>query len=345
MRVVITGGLGFIGSEFVSVFHEKHPNYEIVIVDKYGYASNKANILYRKNLVEANIQIVNADISDYDSLAKNVFDKQIDSVFNFAAESHNDRANLRPLDAVATNFTGVANLLELSKLNKVRKFVQISTDEVYGSITNGIFSETSPLLPNQPYSAAKAGGELLVRAYNKTYGLDTLVTRGANTFGPYQHPEKLLPLSIIHSIRGLPVPVYGSGKQVREWMPVRFHAEMIYEMYISSPPVSVVNIGTGVELENIAILQMVAAQLKNYNIPMKFQFVGDRPGHDFRYSMDHYRMNCYSSKPGYAIRAFESDLNNTVDWYVNAESWWGPTFDSPEFQTYHKKLMENLRDN
>ncbi len=311
-RLLVTGGAGFIGSNFVRYMLQKYPDYRIGVLDALTYAGNLENfhdLWDNPNFQFFHGNIENAEIVD--NLARNV-----DVIVNFAAESHNDRTILNPQAAVESNFTGVFVLLEAARKYGHERFHQISTDEVYGS-TDGVFTEGDALEPNQPYSAAKAGGELMVRAYHVTYGLPTIVTRGSNTFGPYHYPEKLIPLMVTNAIDDIPLPVYGDGKQVRDWMYVVDHCAGMDIALHKGTLGEVYNVGGGNERHNIDVVKAILDLLDKPDSLLRY--VADRPGHDRRYSI-----NCDKIRAlGFAPQEnFEDRLRETVQWYVNNPAWW-----------------------
>lgn len=313
-RLLVTGGAGFIGSNFARYMLQKYPDYRITVLDALTYAGNLDN--FHDLWDNPNFQFFQGRIEDpqiVDNLARNV-----DAILNFAAESHNDRAILDPESAVRSNFNGVFVLLEAARKFGHERFLQVSTDEVYGS-TQDVFREGDPLEPNQPYSAAKAGGELMVRAYHVTFGLPTIVTRGSNTFGPYHYPEKLIPLMVTNAIDDQPLPVYGDGKQVREWMYVLDHCKGIDIAFHQGTSGEVYNVGGdhACERYNIDVVKQILAYL---NKPESLiRYVQDRPGHDRRYSMDCARLRALGFAPE---TDFEKRLEETVRWYVDNEAWW-----------------------
>jgi dTDP-glucose 4,6-dehydratase len=311
--LIVTGGAGFIGSNFVRYMLNKYPDYRIVVLDALTYAGNLDNLAdVWKN---PNLTFFQGDIADaglVDNLAQNA-----DAIINFAAESHNDRAILNPDAAVRSNFNGVFTLLEAARKHKHERFHQVSTDEVYGT-TDGIFREGDALEPNQPYSAAKAGGELMVRAYHQTFGVPTIVTRGSNTFGPYHYPEKIIPLFITNLIDDKPVPVYGDGMQVRDLMYVLDHCKGIDIAFHQGIPGEVYNVGGDNDRPNMEIVQRL---LQILNKPDSLiHHVKDRPGHDRRYSLAVDKMATLGYRP--EKERFEERLKETVDWYLANEPWW-----------------------
>lgn len=311
-RLLVTGAAGFIGSNFVRYMLGKYPDYRITVLDALTYAGNLDN--FHDLWSNPNFQFIHGRIEDasiVDNLARNV-----DAIVNFAAESHNDRAILDPEAAVRSNFNGVFVLLEAARRFGHERFLQVSTDEVYGS-TQDVFREGDPLEPNQPYSAAKAGGELMVRAYHVTFGLPTIVTRGSNTFGPYHYPEKLIPLFVTNAIDDQPLPVYGDGKQVREWMYVLDHAKGIDLALHQGTPGEVYNLGSGVHRYNVDVTKLILQYLGKPESLIRY--VKDRPGHDRRYSMDCSKLRALGFTPD---ENFEARLEDTVRWYVDNEAWW-----------------------
>ncbi len=310
--LIVTGGAGFIGSNFVRYMLGKYPEYRLIVLDALTYAGNLDNLTdVWKN---PNFTFIQGDICDaplVNNLAQNA-----DAIVNFAAETHNDRSILNPEAAVRSNFQGVFTLLEAARTHKHTRFHHISTDEVYGS-TQDVFKEGDPLEPNQPYSAAKAGGELMVRAYHQTYGLPTIVTRGSNTFGPYQYPEKIIPLFVTNLIDDIPVPVYGDGMQVRDWMHVEDHCRGIDAALHHGTPGEVYNVGGGSELPNLTLTRLMLQHLGKPETLIRY--VQDRPGHDRRYSIDCAKMRTLGWQPQ---RPFEESLQVTIDWYVSHQDWW-----------------------
>jgi len=312
-RILVTGGAGFIGCNFVRHMLGEHPETEIVVLDKLTYAGRLENLEDVKN----GIKFVKGDICDKEAVKRTM--EGCDSVVNFAAESHVDRSIASPEDFVRTDVLGVFTLLDEARRRDVKKFVQISTDEVYGSTELGSFSEKDVLDPSSPYSASKAGGELLARSYVRTYGLDVMVTRSSNNYGPYQYPEKLIPVLVIKALRNQPLPIYGKGANVRDWLHVDDNCRAIDIVISKGKPGDIVNIGSGNEVPNIVIAKLILKHLKKPESLVKF--VSDRPGHDFRYSLNWDRIRQLGWKPKVK---FEDGLRKTVDWYVANEAWWKP---------------------
>ncbi|AEF93762.1 dTDP-glucose 4,6-dehydratase [Desulfotomaculum nigrificans CO-1-SRB] len=324
MKLLVTGGAGFIGSNFIRFMFNERPDIEVINLDKLTYAGNLDNL---KELAgKPNYLFVQGDIADGD-LVQQLFGKGIDAVINFAAESHVDRSILEPDVFIKTNVVGTQVLLEQARQSwrgsggqRVR-FIQISTDEVYGSLgAEGYFTESTPLAPNSPYSASKAGADLLVRAYYHTYGLPVAITRCSNNYGPYQFPEKLIPLMILKALQDEPLPVYGNGLNVRDWLHVEDHCRAIYTVLTQGRPGEVYNIGGNQERTN---LEVVKGILNIMGKPESLiSFVQDRPGHDHRYAIDAGKIQ---RELGWRPRHdFASGLANTVQWYLNNRQWWEP---------------------
>ena len=312
--LIVTGGAGFIGSNFVRYMLSKYPAYRIVVLDALTYAGNLDNLadVWRN----PNFTFFTGDINDaalVDNLAQNA-----DVILNFAAESHNDRAILHPDAAVRSNFNGVFTLLEAARKFKHERFHQVSTDEVYGT-TEGIFREGDALEPNQPYSAAKAGGELMVRAYHQTFGLPTIVTRGSNTFGPYHYPEKIIPLFITNLIDDKPVPVYGDGMQVRDWMYVQDHCRGIDIALHHGTPGEVYNVGGDNDRPNMEIVSAAAQIPEQAGLADSPRQGPSRPRPPLLAGRRD-KMATLGYRP--EKERFEERLKETVDWYVANEAWW-----------------------
>ncbi len=319
MNVLITGGIGFIGSNFVrqiakGAFHEIET---VTILDKVTYAGVLSNI----ELVKSNPQFrfVKGDICD--SLLVLDLLTNIDFVINFAAESHVDRSIAGAADFVQTNIVGVQVLLDAIKaLGRRIRFLQVSTDEVYGSINEGSWTEEWPLQPNSPYSASKASGELLARSYNRTHGMDVVITRCSNNYGTHHFPEKLIPLFITNLIEGKKIPVYGTGENVRDWLHVDDHCRGIYSVLMNGRSGEVYNIGGGRELTNNEITSLILDAMGADG--SSIEHVEDRKGHDFRYSVDWSKIN---RELGYEPQVkFEDGLRETIQWYRDNEAWWKP---------------------
>ena len=311
LKILITGGAGFIGCNFVRHMLKKHPGIDITVLDKLTYAGRLENL----EEVKDKIKFVKGDICDKEVVHKVL--PGCEYVVNFAAESHVDRSITSPEDFVRTDVLGVFTLLEEARRSDVKRFVQISTDEVYGSTVSGSFSETNILDPSSPYSASKAGGELLARSYVRTYGLNVMVTRSSNNYGPFQYPEKLIPVLVIKAMRNQELPIYGKGTNVRDWLHVEDNCRAIDLVLNKGTPGDIVNIGSGNEVPNIEVAKAILRHLKKSESLIKY--VADRPGHDFRYSLTWDKIRMMGWKPEVK---FEDGLKTTVDWYVNNESWW-----------------------
>ena len=317
MRLLVTGGMGFIGSNFIRYVLEKHSDWEVINLDKLGYGSNPANL----NDVEDDPRytFVRGDIADFELMKELV--KKVDAVVNFAAESHVDRSISSPEHFLRSNVIGVYTILEaIKKSNPEVRFVHISTDEVYGDILEGSFTERDALMPSSPYSASKAAGDTLVLGWARTYGLDASITRCTNNYGPYQFPEKLIPKTIIRASMGLKVPVYGTGQNVRDWLYVLDHVEAIELVLLEGEPREVYNISAGEERTNIEVVKTILGIIgKNEDM---IEFVEDRPGHDLRYSLDSSKIRAQLGwKPRHR---FEGGIEKTVRWYLENETWWRP---------------------
>ena len=319
MKILVTGGAGFIGSNFVRMiaFGQLKGFSSVKILDKLTYAGVEANL--KSAAVYPNYQFVKGDICDPVEVAELISDT--DAVINFAAESHVDRSISGASDFVQTNIVGVQVLLDAIKASgrKIR-FLQVSTDEVYGSIESGSWTEEWPLLPNSPYSASKASGELLARSYNRTHGIDVVITRCSNNYGSHHFPEKLIPLFITNLIEGKKVPVYGSGENVRDWLHVDDHCRGIYSVLMNGRSGEVYNIGGGRELTNNDITSLILEAMGADE--SSIEYVEDRKGHDLRYSVDWTKIN---RELGYEPQVkFEDGLRETIQWYRENELWWKP---------------------
>lgn len=319
MRLLVTGGAGFIGSNFVRRIADSTLNgiSSVTVLDKLTYAGVRENLSTAESL--PGYQFIEGDICDPQIVSSLI--GEVDAVVNFAAESHVDRSITSAADFIETNVAGVQVLLDaLNATKKKIRFIQVSTDEVYGSINSGTWAEDSPLLPNSPYSASKAGGELLARSYNKTHGTDVVITRCSNNYGPFHFPEKLIPLFITNLLEGKKVPVYGNGKNVRDWLHVDDHCQGIYKVLMNGKSGEVYNIGGGQELTNLEITHLILKAMNSSE--SSIDYVEDRKGHDFRYSVNWSRIN---QELGYEPKVrFEDGLAETIHWYKENEVWWKP---------------------
>jgi dTDP-glucose 4,6-dehydratase len=330
-KCLVTGGCGFIGSNYIRTVLNREEDLHIVNLDKLTYAGNIQNL---NGISSNNLTIVKGDICDVD-LVNSLFEKyQFDTVVHFAAESHVDRSIEGPAEFIQTNVVGTLNLLEQSRFfyNKTNndsfRFLHVSTDEVYGSLgDDGKFLETTPYDPSSPYSASKAGSDHLVRAWNRTFGLPTLITNCSNNYGSYQFPEKLVPLMIINCLQGNPLPVYGKGENVRDWLFVGDHCDAIHTVLAKGEIGETYNIGGNNEIKNIDVVTIICSLLDEIS-PRKngssysdlITFVKDRPGHDFRYAIDAGKIrNDLGWSPN---ESFETGIRKTIHWYLDNQNWW-----------------------
>jgi dTDP-glucose 4,6-dehydratase len=317
MNVLLTGASGFIGSNLVRYLLNHRPMWQVVNLDKVTYAGNPENLSDIER--DPRYHFVHGDIGNRELVAHTLRTHKIELVIHSAAETHVDRSILGPEVFSRTNVGGTATLLEACRQAGVRRFLMVSTDEVYGSLgAEGFFTETTPLAPSSPYSASKAGADMLTLAYGHTYGFDVLVSRCSNNYGPYQFPEKLIPLMIINALHDQPLPVYGDGKNVREWLHVEDHAEALVTIAEKGRAGQVYNIGSNAEKTNIEIVTRILSLLGKPQSLIKY--VQDRPGHDRRYALDSGKLR---TELGWKPR-FELDkgLEATVNWYVTNRSWW-----------------------
>lgn len=335
-NILVTGGAGFIGSEFVRLMVAEYPDYHIITFDKLTYAGNLDNLLPVKDA--PNHTFVQGDIADMEAVRHAFETHGIDTVVNFAAESHVDRSILEPDAFIKTDIVGVHTLLEASRQHGIGRFLQVSTDEVYGDIEDGIFSvETDAFMPNSPYAASKAGGELMVRSYHVTYGMDTIITRGSNTYGAYQYPEKLVPFFTTEAIDERPLPVYGDGLQTRDWLHVEDHARGIMLALYEGKAGEAYNIAGEDQRYNIDVTHMILNALNKPEALIKY--VPDREGHDRRYAM-----NCDKLRAlGWERRHnFEDGIQATIQWYIDNEWWWRKIKTGDYLEYYKRQYAERL---
>ena len=334
MKILITGGAGFIGSNFIRFLLRDRPTIPVVNLDKLTYAGNLENLAGLEDLAGTNYRFVRGDIADSKILEEIWTRNSIDTVINFAAESHVDRSIESAEDFIRTNINGTLILLEAARKRGVKRFLQISTDEVYGSLgPTGKFVETTPLAPRSPYSASKASADLLSLAFFETYQLPVLITRCSNNYGPYQFPEKLIPLMISNALEDKPLPVYGDGLQVRDWIHVEDHCRALLRVLEKGKPGEVYNVGGDSEKPNIEIVKLILAALGKPESLIKY--VADRPGHDRRYAIDFSRIE---RELGWRPRVnFAQGIKDTINWYVKNKSWWG-RIKSGEYQKYYEKM-------
>ncbi|TFE29010.1 dTDP-glucose 4,6-dehydratase [Cohnella luojiensis] len=336
MKLLVTGGAGFIGSNFVHYILKEHPQDQIINIDSLTYAGNLENL----STVDSNpnYKFVKVDITDRMALEP-LFQEGIDVVVNFAAESHVDRSILEPDVFVRTNIMGTQTLLDLTKQYNVAKYVQVSTDEVYGTLGDtGLFTEETPLQPNSPYSASKAGADLLVRAYHETFGLDINITRCSNNYGPYQFPEKLIPLMIQNALSDKQLPVYGDGLNIRDWLYVDDHCSAIDLVVRKGRPGEAYNIGGNNERNNIQVVKTILNEL---NKPESLiTYVQDRLGHDRRYAIDATKIrNELGWNPKHN---YESGIRETIRWYLNNLEWMEQVRSGAYQQYYETQYGERL---
>ncbi len=330
MRVLITGGAGFIGSNFIHYFLDKHPDYELINLDALTYCGNLENLV----AVEDNphYTFIKGDINDKKLVEKIMPD--VDYVVHFAAESHVDRSIEDPGIFIQSNIQGTQTLLEAALKAKVKRFLQVSTDEVYGTLgKTGYFTEDTPLAPNSPYSASKAGADLMVRSYHETFGLPVNITRCSNNYGPYQFPEKLIPLMITNALEDKKLPIYGDGLNIRDWLHVQDHSCALDAVLHEAPAGEVYNIGGNNEKTNLEIVKKILDYLgKDESL---IEFVKDRLGHDRRYAIDATKIkDDLGWEPSYT---FSKGIKETIDWYLDNRDWWGK-IKSGEYLEYYAKM-------
>jgi dTDP-glucose 4,6-dehydratase len=332
MKILITGGAGFIGANYIQYMLNKYPNYDIVNIDALTYCGNLENL---KNFQDHhNYEFIKGDINN-SKLINEIINDDIEYIVNFAAESHVDRSITNPKIFLESNIVGTQTLLEAGKKHDIKKFIQISTDEVYGSLgKEGYFTENTPLSPNSPYSASKAGADLLVRAYNETYDFPVNITRCSNNYGPYQFPEKLIPLMINNALKNKKLPVYGDGKNIRDWLHVYDHCTAIDLVLHKGKIGDVYNIGGNNEKENIEIVKLILKYLNKDESLIKF--IDDRLGHDRRYAIDSTKIQKIGWKPNYK---FETGIVETIKWYLNNQIWLNNIING-EYCKYYKKTYK-----
>jgi len=330
VRILVTGGAGFIGSHYVRYVLQRHPEDAVVNLDKLTYAGNLENLADIAD--HPRYRFVKGDICDERAVAEVI--SGVEAVVNFAAETHVDRSIQHAGAFIDTDVRGLYVLLEAARREGVGRFLHVSTDEVYGSRETGSFTEDDPFDPSSPYSASKAGGELLARAYARTYGYQILITRGSNTYGPNQYPEKLVPLFITNALDDLPLPLYGDGLNVRDWLYVEDHCAGIDLVLRRGEPGQAYNLGAGQELANLQIARRLLALLgKGEDL---ITFVPDRPGHDRRYSINSEKAHRLGWRPQVTL---EQGLPRTVAWYRENERWWRPIKDGA-FRDYYRRTYQ-----
>ncbi|MCB2203201.1 dTDP-glucose 4,6-dehydratase [bacterium] len=327
--LLITGGAGFIGSNFVRTYIESHPDVKVTVLDALTYAGNLENLAD----LEGRFSFVKADITDAEAVRKALAEHAVDAVVHFAAESHVDRSILGPMVFTQTNVLGTHVMLEESRRHGIMRFLHISTDEVYGSLgPEGSFTEASPIDPTSPYAASKAASDLVVQSYIKTFDFPALITRCSNNYGPWQFPEKLIPLMLINAMNDKPLPVYGDGMNVRDWIHTRDHSLAAMQVLHNGTPGEVYNVGSSNEWPNIDIVKLI---LKTLGKPESLiTFVKDRPAHDRRYAIDSSKiardLNWKASVP------FDEGIAETIAWYQQNEQWWKRVM-SGEYVKYYEQ--------
>ena len=327
MKLLVTGGAGFIGSNFIRLILSKHEDYEITNLDKLTYAGNLANLKDAEN--KKNYSFVKGDICNQklvDRLAKDS-----DIIVHFAAETHVDRSIMEAGSFVKTDVMGTFVLLNAAKKFKIKKFVHISTDEIYGSIDSGSFDENSPLNPSSPYSASKAGADRLAYSYFKTFNVPVVIARSSNNFGPFQHPEKFMPLMITNAMENKKLPLYGDGLNKRDWLYVLDNCEAICFLMEKGAAGEAYNIGSGNERANLKAAKLILKELKKPDSLL--EFVKDRPGHDRRYALNFNKLKSLGWNPK---NGFEDALKKTIEWYAS-NRWWWEKIKAGSFKNYHKK--------
>lgn len=331
MNILVTGGAGFIGSNFVRHMVETYPSYGIVNYDLLTYAGNLENLKDIES--HENYTFVKGDINNRELVDHLVKYHSIDVIVNFAAESHVDRSITEPDIFIKSNVLGTQALLDVAKANNLKKYVQVSTDEVYGSLgETGYFTEETPLDPNSPYSASKAGADMLVSAYHETFGMNVNITRCSNNYGPYHFPEKLIPLMITNALEGKELPIYGDGKNVRDWLHVKDHCAAIDLVIHKGEPGEIYNVGGHNERTNNEIVHLIVEKL---NAPKELiKFVEDRLGHDRRYAIDPTKLTTELGwKPKYT---FDIGIVETIQWYLDNQDWW-KNIKSGDYVNYYNK--------
>lgn len=331
MNILVTGGAGFIGSNFVRHMVETYPSYGIVNYDLLTYAGNLENLKDIES--HENYTFVKGDINNRELVDYLVKYHNIDVIVNFAAESHVDRSITEPDIFIKSNVLGTQALLDVAKANNLKKYVQVSTDEVYGSLgETGYFTEETPLAPNSPYSASKAGADMLVSAYHETFGMNVNITRCSNNYGPYHFPEKLIPLMVTNALEGKELPIYGDGKNVRDWLHVKDHCAAIDLVIHKGEPGEIYNVGGHNERTNNEIVHLIVEKL---NAPKELiKFVEDRLGHDRRYAIDPTKLTTELGwKPKYT---FDTGIVETIQWYLDNQDWW-KNIKSGDYVNYYNK--------
>ena len=338
MNILVTGGAGFIGSNFVFYMLKNHPDYRVVCLDKLTYAGNLSTL--QPALEQDNFHFVRADICDRDAVEKVFLEEKPDVVVNFAAESHVDRSIENPAIFLETNIMGTAVLMDACRKYGIRRYHQVSTDEVYGDLPldrpDLFFTEETPLHTSSPYSSSKAGADLLVMAYHRTYGLPVSISRCSNNYGPYHFPEKLIPLTIVNALADKPLPVYGKGINVRDWLYVEDHCKAIDLILHKGRAGEVYNVGGHNEKQNIEIVKLICKELGKPE--SLITYVSDRKGHDMRYAIDPAKIH---EELGWLPETkFEDGIRKTISWYLNHREWWQNII-SGEYKNYYHMMYGN----
>jgi dTDP-glucose 4,6-dehydratase len=333
--VLVTGGAGFIGSSFVRMILSDHPDWLVVNLDKLTYAGNLENLAGFESCEKH--KFIRGDICDAQLVERIVKEFHVDAIVNFAAESHVDRSIHKPEIFIETNVTGTLALLKAAKEHKLQRFVQVSTDEVYGALgSEGMFTEDTPLAPNSPYSASKASADFLVRAFGHTFGVQYNITRCSNNYGPYQFPEKLIPLMINNAMNNKPLPVYGDGRQIRDWLYVHDHCTAVWKVLTEAKPGEIYNIGGCNEKTNMDVVRLILSHLGKPESLIKH--ITDRPGHDRRYAIDASKIiEQLKWKPSVS---FEEGIARTIDWYLANRLWLAHVV-SGDYQKYYESMYQD----
>jgi len=334
-NLMITGGAGFIGSNFTRYVLDRYPEYHVVVYDKLTYAGNLDNLEDTAERFADRYAFVRGDICDAAGVRETIRSYGVDTIVNFAAETHVDRSIMDPDAFIQTDVYGTFVLLEATRELGLERMHQVSTDEVYGHVPVGALQETDPVAPRSPYAASKTSGDLMVLAYHITYGLPVTITRGANNIGPYQYPEKVVPLFVTNALDDLPLPLYGDGLQVRDYQYVLDHCEAIDLVLHEGGVGEIYNIGTGTEMRNLDMTRLI---LELLNKPQSLiQPVQDRPGHDRRYALDVTKIRALGWEPAHTC---EEAIAKTVRWYVENEWWWRPIKSGEHYQAYYRQQYE-----
>jgi dTDP-glucose 4,6-dehydratase len=334
-KLVVTGGAGFIGSNFVRYILRKYPDYHVLVYDKLTYAGNLDNLKDVAQDFAGRYTFVQGDICDAETVRKTLQEHDVDTIINFAAETHVDRSIMDPGAFINTDVYGTYVLLEATRALGLERYHQISTDEVYGHVPVGASQEADPVSPRSPYAASKTSADLMVNAYHVTYELPVTITRGANNIGPYQYPEKVVPLFVTNAIDDRPLPLYGDGLQVRDYHYVLDHCEAVDLVLHQGTLGEIYNVGTGTEMRNIDMTHLILDLLGKPE--SLIQPVRDRPGHDRRYAMDISKMRALGWDPAHTC---EDAIQRTVRWYVENEWWWRPIKSGAHYQEYYRRQYE-----